>query len=349
MNSEVVNPIDEVISSKSPTHFSTLADEWRAAREGCAVFPAWHRAIASATGEDTESFLHGMLTSDVRGLVPGTGQPSVFLTDTGKVVSGLRVHRGRDGFDLDCLSWRLGHLCAGLDKYIVADDVEIESREDRVPLVCLEGPTSGAVAGTVFGLPDLAPFGSAVATSNGADCTVRAVSDIGGTGFLVVGPPAQRDNIIAACAEAGAVPASLATLDVLRVEAGIAWSGVDMSEDTLLMEIGLPETISRSKGCYLGQEVVERVSARGQVNRTLTAFKIEARLGDLPSYALDVRNGSGATVGRITSRVDSPAVGGLLGLGLLHRKGRESSSLEVVVGGSPYPCRVIEFPGAAAA
>ncbi len=349
MNSEIVNPIDEVISANGPAHFSTLADEWRAAREGCAVFPAWHRSIASATGEDTESFLHGMLTSDVRGLVPGGGQPSAFLTDTGKVVSGLRVFRGADGFELDCLSWRLGHLRAGLEKYIVADDVEIEPCEDRVPLVCLEGPSSAAVVGEVFGSPDLVPFGSGVGMSEGTELTIHAVSEVGRAGFFVVGPPAQREAVMAACAGAGAVAASLATLDVLRVEAGVPWSGVDMSEDTLLMEIGLAETISRTKGCYLGQEVVERVSARGQVNRTLTAFAIDAVIEQVPSHALEVRNESGATVGRITSRVDSPASGGVLGLGLLHRKGRESSSLEVVVDGSSYPCRVTEFPGAAAA
>lgn len=344
MSSDLVNPLDDLIARGAPRHVAGLADEWRAATEGCAVFPAAHRALARVTGDDRVSFLHGMLTNDVRGLAPGHGMPAAFLTASGQVVADLRLYCDEDGFDIDCASWRLEHLRAALDKYVIADDVEIEPSRVREPLVCLEGPASADLAAAVAGVPrEMERF--AIATGRFGDEPVRvcAVADGGGSGRMIAGAPALRAALAEACVAAGGVPAGLATLDVLRVEAGIAWAGVDMDEDTLLLEIGLPEVISRTKGCYLGQEVVERVSARGQVNRTLAAFAIDAAAADLPDGPLPVV-AEGAAVGRVTSRVFSPAIGGTLGLGLLHRKGREAAALHVAAGDGRFACRVVEFP-----
>jgi folate-binding protein YgfZ len=348
MDREVVNPLERLIAEGAPAQVSSLEHEYAAALEGCAVFPAWYRAVARATGEDSESFLHGMLSNDVRKLAIGHGLPAAFLTDTGKVVSDLRVYRDEEGFDLDCASWRLDHLCAGLDKYIIADDIEIERLNDRCALVGLEGPSSGEVATAVFGVGELSPYAGAAAELAGRPVFLHAVSDVGGRGVLVIGPAALRDDALEACRAAGAVGAGVRALDVLRVEAGIPWAGIDMDEDTLLMEIGLDETISRTKGCYLGQEVVERVSARGQVNRTLTAFAIDAPYDALPNGTLDVRGDGDAVVGRITSRVLSPRLGGVLGMGLLHRKGHDAAALHIAAGDGAWSCRAVEFPGARA-
>lgn len=348
MNREVVNPLEQLIADGAPAQVSSLREEYAAALEACAVFPACYRAVARATGEDSESFLHGMLSNDVRKLAVGQGMPAAFLTDTGKVVSDLRLYRDQEGFDLDCASWRLDHLCAGLDKYIIADDVELERLDERSPLVGLEGPASGEVAKAVFGVGDLAPYAGVAAELSGRPMLLHAVSDSGGSGVLVMGPVGLRDAVLDACRAAGAVPGGLRALDVLRVEAGIPWAGVDMDEDTLLMEIGLDETISRTKGCYLGQEVVERVSARGQVNRSLTAFAIDAPVEALAGGAIEVRGDGDAVVGRITSRVVSPRLGGVLGMGLLHRKGRDAGALRISAGKESFPCRVVDFPRARA-
>ncbi len=342
------DPIGELISAGAAAHVSSLAEEWQAARHGCAVFPAVHRAIARASGEDRVSFLQGMLTNDIRRLQPGQGLSAAFLTDSGKVVSDMRVYCDAAGFDLDCLAWRLQRLCDGLEKFIIADDVEIERLDMRAALVCLEGPDCASVTGAVFGAAvDVPPQGVATARFDDQDVTLHGVSDCGGAGVLVVGPLPLRQSLMQACRDAGAQPAGLRTLDVLRVEAGIPWVGIDMGEDTLLMEMGVPEMISRTKGCYLGQEVVERVSARGQVNRTLTAFAIDADGDHLPRAGLEVQTEAGVTVGQITSCVPSPALGGPLAMGLLHRKGREAGLLRVLSEAGPLPCRVVDFPSAA--
>lgn len=343
MSSDVTRPLAQLIERGSPKVRSSLDEEWRAATGACAVFPAVHRAMTRITGEDRISFLHGMLTNDVRRLAPPSGLPAAFLNDSAHVVADMRLYCAADAFEVDCLSWRRDALQAGLDKYLIADDVEIEIDERRVPLVCLEGPESGVVAERCVAAPgEIEDFATAPGRFGGEDVAVHAVSDSGGRGRLISGPTALRDALLDACTAAGAAPAGLATLDVLRVEAGIAWAGVDMDESTLLMEIGLPAVISRTKGCYLGQETVERVSARGQVNRSLTAFAIDADIARVPVGPLAVLAES-AAVGSVTSRVFSPALGVVLGMGLLHRKAREAS-LQVAIGDDRVACRVVEFP-----
>lgn len=340
------NPMEALIAAGAAAQFTSTREEYDAARSHCAVFPGEHRALAAASGEDRVSFLHGMLTSDVRSLAPGHGQPSAFLTDSGKVVADLRLYCEDAGFLLDCLTWCRDPLLARLDKYLVADDVEFGDGDGRAVIACLEGPRVGAVAAAVFGSdPHLPPFASREVQFAGATLRAWAVSDIGGAGLALIGPAALRDELVAACRAAGALPAGLRALDVLRLEAGIPWAGVDMGEDTLLMEIGLAETISRTKGCYLGQEVIERVSARGQVNRNLCALAIDADPGRLPA-AMELHTAAGSSVGRISSWVWSPALGGVLAIGLLHRKGRGGEELRAIAPEGEFACRLVDFPAA---
>lgn len=343
------NPLAALIAGGAPAHYAPVSEEYAAARQGCAVFPAAHRGFARVTGEDRVSFLHGMLTNDVRSLAPGHGQAAAFLTDSGKVVADLRLYCDTDGFDLDCLAWGLPLLRAGLEKFIIADDVEISTADERSPLACLEGPNCRAVAAAVFATTvDLAPYAFGDVSFDGQSVRLHAVSEFGGDGLLAVGPLGLREPLLDACRRAGARPAGLNALNLMRVEAGVPWLGIDMGEDTLLMEIGLPETISRTKGCYLGQEVVERVSARGQVNRSLTAFAIAAAAEQLPAASIEVLSETGAAVGRVTSWVESPALGAVLGMGLLHRKGRDAAILQVATPTGTFRCRVTAFPAAGA-
>jgi folate-binding protein YgfZ len=106
-------------------------------------------------------------------------------------------------------------------------------------------------------------------------------------------------------------------LDILRVEQGVPWPKIDMDEDVLVMEAGLERAISFAKGCYLGQEVVERVAARGHVNRTLAGLVLE---GDVvPTRGACVRSGD-AEAGKLTSAVRSIALDRVIALALVHRK-----------------------------
>src|SRR6185369_12488833 len=113
--------------------------EWRAAREGSAVFAASYRALLQATGDDRITFLQGMLTNDVKALEPGMGMYAALLTQQGRVVSDLRVFAEADRVLLDLVAWRRDAVREALQQFIVADDVELDAPAE-IPLIGIVGP-----------------------------------------------------------------------------------------------------------------------------------------------------------------------------------------------------------------
>jgi len=324
--------------------FGDARAEWHAARTACGVAEAPFRTRIVARGDDRQSFLHGMLSNDVKGLATGRGFCAAFLTDTAKVVTDLRVFAEEDRILLDCLAWRREALLAGLDRYLIADDVELEVPDDEQPLLLLEGPAAPDVLRAA--LSTAAPLPQEPYAHTRLDgLHVAVTSEVGGAGFLIAGPAKRRDALLVGCREAGAVLVGARALTSLRLEAGIPWAGVDMDESVLAMEIDLQSAISFTKGCYLGQETVERVAARGHVNRRRTVFRLA---GDVVPALPCAVFADGREVGRITSAGYSFLRSGLLGLGLLHVKALESaSSLCAGSGASSADCAPLALPLAA--
>ena len=135
-------------------HFGDVDREWRAAREGAAMFPAGHRQLIAATGGDRVEFLQGMLSNDVKALAPGGGCYASLLNQTGKVITDLRVYADPDRLLLDVLAWRATALRESLERYLIADDVELADAAEQ-PLLQLEGPLARAVAGEALGIAEL--------------------------------------------------------------------------------------------------------------------------------------------------------------------------------------------------
>jgi folate-binding protein YgfZ len=115
--------------------------------------------------------------------------------------------------------------------------------------------------------------------------------------------------------------------EILRIEAGIPRYGVDITDDNLILETGLNQAVSFTKGCYLGQEVVERIRSRGHVNKALTGLVID---GDKPPVAGSKIWSSEKEVGTITSSIYSPALESPIALGYVHRDHR-SPGTELVI------------------
>jgi folate-binding protein YgfZ len=285
-------------------HFGDADREWRAAREGAALFPAAYRTLVAATGGDRADFLQGMLSNDVKALAAGTGCYAALLTQSGKVVTDLRVYATADHLLLDVVAWRARALREHLERFLVADDVEL-SASPQQPLLQLEGPLAAAVAGEALGtgiLPS-APYAHTVAEFDGQPLRVVRASEAGGEGLLLCGAEAVTPRLFDACREAGAVAAGMVALDRLRIEAGVAWPGIDMDESTLIMETGRDAAISFRKGCYLGQEVVERIAARGHVNRRLGGVFLDGERLPPRGTALLA---AARPVGYVTSSTRSP-------------------------------------------
>jgi folate-binding protein YgfZ len=148
-----------------------------------------------------------------------------------------------------------------------------------------------------------------------------------------------------ACVEAGAQPCGMRTLDILRVEAGVPWAGIDMDESTLIMETGRQAALSFTKGCYLGQEVVERISARGHVNRQLGGVIVVGDVLPAPGARLLAE---GREVGYVTSAVRSPELGCVIALAMLQRKDcAPGQQVTVDAGGTETAATVAALPFAA--
>ncbi len=327
-----------------PLHFGDPGREWRAAREGSAVFVATYRRLLQATGDDRITFLQGMLTNDVKALEPGMGLYAALLTQQGRVVSDLRVFVDGDRVLLDVLAWRSDAVRQALEQFIVADDVELVAAAE-IPVIGIVGPFAAAVAGEMLGAPVNQGAAHTVSRSTfeGATVLVTAVREVGVDALLFNCPADTAPPLFAAAVEAGAQPMGMTALDVIRVERGVPWAGVDMDESTLLMETGCDTAISFTKGCYLGQEVVERVAARGHVNRHLTGLIIDG--AELPAGGARLL-AQGREVGYVTSAVHSQALDRPIALAMVQRKhAAPGERVEIQTNGSGTVATLPFVPG----
>lgn len=333
-----------VLGTVLPGRFAAADREYGAARDGCAMWIAGFRRMLAAVGEDRVTFLHGMLSNDVKALSTGEGTDAALLTQQGKIVSDLRVYAERDRILLDVFAERADVVTAALEKFIVADDVELSVPDDAQPLIGITGPGAGAVLEAVLGgaLPARRAVAHETRTVAGATLRVMAVDESNGAGYMLCGAPSRVTELWQALRAAGAQPIGMEALNVLRVEAGIPWYGIDMDEDVLLMETNLDRAVSFSKGCYLGQEVVERVAARGKVNKKLTGLTVDGDTVPLHDATLAA---DGRDIGRITSAVRSPALQRVIALGYVHRDYLDPGTIvSVVAPSAELKARVTTLP-----
>jgi len=301
-----------------PARFATLLDEWAAVRQRCGLLDAGFRGLLRLSGSDRSTFLQGMISNDVARLKEGAGTYAALLTQQGKIVSDLRAYVLPDELWIDVPAACTTAVRANLERYIIADDVEFNPDESWAPLIAVEGPQADRVLVAVLGesVTDLQPFAHRELTFDGATIRAVAATHTGERGYLLYGERAAGARLWERCRTAGAEPVGMEALNVLRVEAGIPWHGRDFDDSTLISEVGLETAISYKKGCYLGQEVVERVAARGQVHHKLVGLVCDRQHAPPPETKL-LRDGK--EVGWITSAVWSPARQTVIALGYARR------------------------------
>jgi len=221
------------------------------------------------TGEDRARLLHAMTTNHIQQLTPGTGCYAFFLTAQGRILSDVNVLCLPDAFLLDTEAETRQTVYAHLDKYIIADDVLLEDITSELTTIALQGPQAGAVLAKI-GAPE--PNGE-YDHQEWNQCRVVRMPD---ARFFLFAPPAQRDALVQQLESAGALAADAEAFRVVRIEQGRPRYGEDISERFLAQEANLPHALHFQKGCYLGQEIVERVRSRGQVHRMLMPVEIDS-------------------------------------------------------------------------
>jgi len=327
-----------------PQQFGDPEAEWTAVRRSCGVLDARFRYLLRLTGSDRITFLQGMVSNDVARLREGEGTYATLLTQQGKLVSDLRIYVLADEIWLDVPVICVAAVRENLERYIIADDVEFVSDDAWAALVAIEGPLAARTVLGVIGenAEDLAPFAHRPVTFNGVPARLIAASHSGEAGYVLCGHPDTAAGLWEHCRAAGAQPVGMQALDVLRIEAGIPWYGRDMDDSTLVVEAGLESAISYQKGCYLGQEVVERVAARGHVNRKLVGLICAGEVA--PSAGTKLLRDA-KEVGWITSAVWSPARAAVIALGYVRRECWDPGvEVQAATDGSAIAARIVPLP-----
>jgi folate-binding protein YgfZ len=331
-----------------PAHFGAPLDEYRAVRSGVGILDMCDYTVFTLTGPDRVSFLQGMVTNDVKKLLPGSGMSAAVLDVSGKILADLRVLSTENSFMLLLSEPLAQKVAAHLNRYLVADDVEIAAPETAYGMISLQGPKARSMLGAVVPPSEIPQEMHSHRAIRIADRDVRAIrsTHTGEEGFDLLIELQSLASVVAQIQKTGA-PFSLRWVgcqaqELLRVEAGIPRYGVDMDENTLFLEIGLDDAVSFHKGCYLGQEVVERIRSRGHVNRKLAAIVLEG--SDAAARGATVES-DGREIGKITSSVLSPALERPVALGYVHRDFlAPGTPITVDNGGRKIAGRIAQLP-----
>ena len=257
-----------------------------------------------------------MLSNDVAGRSPGQGCRAALLNAKGAVQALLRALVEKDVVVLETDLDRAALVQQVLEYHRVAAPVRFAARDACV--LALLGPGAADVL-RACGVSDAPAEPEAHAAASLADQAVRLAraGDLPGGGFVLAAPAGAAVAAWGALVSAGARPAGFDALDAVRVEALRPWYGSDVTEENLLHETGLlAECHSPSKGCYVGQEVVARLEARGgNVNKVLRGLRLSAPAGSgAPGSTVD-----GREVGRVTTAAVSPRLGPIA-LAYVHRE-----------------------------
>jgi aminomethyltransferase len=298
---------------------------YHALRQGAALLDLTGRGKIRVTGEDRARLLHAMTTNHVEQLGPGQGCYAFFLNAQGRILADVHVLSPGGHFLLDTEPETARRVAEHLDKYIIADDVTLEDRTAEVATLAVEGPQAAALLASL-GLPvPEAPYSIAAHES----LSVARLNAAGGDGFFLFVPAAEKQALFERLVSAGAVPASAEDWRVARIENGKPRYGEEFSDANLPQETQLMHALHFSKGCYIGQEIVERIRSRGHVNRLLCRLRLET---DTPPPAGTRILREGKDSGELMSTVWSPTAGAVLGFGYLKAEAMRTTEVFDIAG-----------------
>lgn len=309
--------------------YGDAAGECAAAREGVALVDLSMRGVLEASGPSRQKFLHGMLSHDVAGRLPGQGCRAALMTAKGAVQALLRVLVEKDAVLLETDLDRIGVVLKVLEHHRVAAPVRFAVRPTSVLALLGPGATDALRAAGASSLPD-EPEAHHVATIAGQPVRLVRAGDLPGGGFVLHAAPEAAADVWEALLSAGARPVGLDAVDTRRVETLRPWYGSDVTEENLLHETGLvAECHSPAKGCYVGQEVIARLEARGgHVNKALRRLRLSVPVAAGAPVTVD-----GKDVGRVTTSAVSPRLGPIA-VAYVHR-GHFAAGTAVEAGGAP--------------
>jgi folate-binding protein YgfZ len=273
------------------------------------VFDLGWRGKIAVTGGDRLRWLNGMVTNTVQGLAENEGNYSFLLNTQGRIQGDCYVYRRADDLILDTSRDQVPALLRQLDHYIIMDEVELADVSKEWTSLGLAGPKAPQLIASLG-------FSRRSGTSEGeyAHLSPARIGEIDlwwTEERRILVPryelwfhPSHVLAIWRSFQEAGAFPAGLEAAESLRVAEGTPLYGVDLNDRDLPQETSQGRALNFTKGCYLGQEIVERIRSRGKVHRRFRQFVLD---GTVPQLPFELRSQNQA-IGSITSAASLSSV-----------------------------------------
>ena len=328
-----------------PDSYGDSATEYRRARESVALLDTNYRLFIELEGPDRVRYLNAIISNNIKDLGEGQGNVSLLLNPQGHILAELDCYVLLDRLLVLSHALLREGTIQTLDKYIIMDDVTLVDATDRMGSVALEGPLAAAIVKQLSGLDleAMAERAHHLAAIAAVRCRIVRRSNFGEVGAEFFSSRADLPafwQILADVTRAtGGGPIGYAALNALRLEAGIPWFSYDFDDKVIPHEAALETThLSFTKGCYMGQEIVERVRSRGHVNRRRVGLEFSGQAIPTSGTPLSV---AGKEVGLVTSAAFSPALGRIIGMGYVRREANSVGSTLEWPGGT---AKVIELP-----
>ncbi|MFN7960475.1 MAG: hypothetical protein U0002_04325 [Thermoanaerobaculia bacterium] len=326
-------------SSEAVLDFGDIGAEAAALAEAAGLVDLSYVDRIELSGKDCQRLLHGLVSCEVKALVPGQGAFGFFTGPQGKVLSPVRVLVLPDRLWLELAPGLGSAIAQHLAKYILTEDVAVQPLSDRLPIALL-GPGAGKALAGLGELP-AAAWAHRAAKLAGSEVRLVRSELLGAPGWTIWLHPGEAGELWQHLRSLpGVAPVGWLALERARARAGIPAFGQDYGSDHFPQETGLePLAVSYTKGCYLGQEVIARIHYRGKANRAACRLRFDSLEGP-PAGARLLCGGEevGSVGSTAPGRGSEPAVG----IAVLHRKGNEPGTiLEIEGGGS---AEVAELP-----
>src|SRR5882672_8272303 len=333
-------------------HYGNKLEEHAALHESAGVLDLGFRGRLALAGADRQRFLNGQVTNNVKDLKSGEGCYAALVTAKGKMVSDLNIYCLPDELLLDFEPGLSTAVAQRLEKYIIADDVQVVDAAPHYGLLSVQGPKSAEVVSKLgLGLPLVKKplnFGSVNEPALGEIYCMNQPRGVA-TGFDLFVPVAAlaavADKLIAAAKAVGGRACGWHASEIARIEAGIPRFGAYMDETNLPPEAGIEDrAISYSKGCYIGQEVIARIRTYGQVAKSLRGLLLGDELSELPKKGDKLFHGE-KEAGYITTARASPTFRRNLALGYVRRECNEpGTELRLRAAERDSPARIVPLP-----
>jgi folate-binding protein YgfZ len=312
--------VGEYRGMSTAASFGDPQTEFAALRNSCGVYDLGFRAKISLTGSDRVRWLNGMVTNNIRDLAVDRGVYAFLLNPQGHILGDMVAYNRGESIAVDTDCSQVEKILATFDHYIIMDDVEVANLSEQLTALGIAGPNSPAVLATVgLEVPEMRGLQVHSVRWRSADCTLVRGEDEKHVSYEIWLAPSEVRQLWDALVAARAVPVGSEALELNRIISGIPRYGVDIRERDLPQETEQARALNFNKGCYVGQEIVERIRSRGAVRRKFAGFLAE---GAAPIAAGAKITAGEKEAGEITSVASLQLAGGekTVALGYIRRE-----------------------------